>query len=639
MNNKSSLVLRLYSLPKGAKEILYGFGVYTFEDFVRMASSIKGPISEIKKIKTRERILMLISDIEEFEAAAESANSLPLSGEIKGNSLFELPLLLFYEIIPSKILRIFYENNRYFCKDIYIDSNNNNLSYIYWNKIIDSVEDLKADGDESFDIGKISEGGRKLLQFNNIKNIEDIRNRLSSYEDFRGLYLSNRQLFVEFQGIVSKNKKNTSIIKEYTDATFIEKLHIFSMKIQSFDRGVFIDRYFGGLTLEEVGKNLKLTRERVRQIEERSALLIQPLLNEILKVEIEKTPSFKQILNEKPILLPEYFHLLSFLGVEDFRSIEILELTSELGLIRTGRNEFAVVRKEFKELPYGEIGVYIKNFRSNNFSIGINEIDIESLYYQLIAEGIIEGDKASATYLKAFINALLKDRYLVVKDESSLSFMANKISTISIIEEIIRKNGPLHYKEVKEILVSDYGIVTKERNVHAALSRPGKFVNVGKGTYDIVGSKYSGKNVVQLVSEYLESKGCSQKLSDIEDFVLSKKKVKRESVFALMHSRPNLFGKNLKGEFGLTTFSDIISFSKSIKHSRIYKYNSEQAFNILKNNGELDTPFTFNSYRNKLKSLFGGDVSLLKQTNYPFLRRLVLNKSLIKKNHFYILNK
>lgn len=611
-------------LGRRALKVLEEMGIDSLDSFINNYNSTKENIENLPYSKTKfklEAFLDMTSYLFDKEVDEKPSKEIiskdKETDRIINQEFLNLPLIFYFNVLGRKVIKKFYKKGIFFVKDLKEHITKSNEAYLYWNKLSDESE-ISNSPQEPKD-RSISIGLKKFMQFNKISNINELLPYLGSYEKFKKLYLSNRDLFNEAVSFHSSNEQDTTI-EVFHQSNFQDKIRILAEKISTYDRGVFKARYFDDKTLDEIGEDLGVTRERIRQIEEMATSLIKPIFNPILIVELEKHNELKTILTSRPILYPEEKHLLYCLGIEDPNLSNFMSLSSYFTFSTTSKSEGIISTKYHTQLPYIKINNFIKTYMIEHIQVTIEE-GIEDIYYNLMAEDLINTNQ-EGDYVRNLIKILLELRFNIVVKDNDLFINDSRIPSITIVENILNEHGPLHYSKVRKILNEEYGIDLSKRSVHATLSRPSKFVNVGRGLYSNLDTELSGKTITQLVHHFLEMKKQPQKLKDINQYVLSKKKVKKGSIHATIHTKKDIFGKTKDSKYGLLSWDEVNEIGNSEKWNK-YEITTNEAFEKLQTGGHLEQPFSINEYINLLRKTFGDKTS----TNSNTITQLLYNKN------------
>jgi hypothetical protein len=121
-------------------------------------------------------------------------------------------------------------------------------------------------------------------------------------------------------------------------------------------------------------------------------------------------------------------------------------------------------------------------------------------------------------------------------------------------------------------------------------------------------------------------------LHDIESYVLTRKKIKKSSIGAILLSKPNIFGRTEDGLFGLRIWNNF-QYTNNTKQYRKYSVSIREAFNSLRKSGALDTPFTLNEYIERVSQTYNSETSTKRITIYTLFTQLEKEGVLININY------
>jgi len=314
-------------------------------------------------------------------------------------------------------------------------------------------------------------------------------------------------------------------------------------------RDVLIKRYGLGkesnkMTLEAIGKEYSITRERVRQIEEHGLNLIRKSdqYTELESVFVE----VKGVIDDLGVLISEN---------------ELLENISKTEGIQNSVHFILVIGDFF--LKHKENEHFSHRWSVDKDLALIVEESIKKLYSNLKKEDIISEEELVTSFL-----VLLKDISEKYKEEAILKRWLNlskKISRNPLGEWgqsespninvkgirdyaflVIRRHGsPIHFREVAEEIQKLFNKKAHVATTHNELIKDKRFVLVGRGLYALTEWGYSNGVVRDVIREVLEKEGPLLK-EDIIEKVLKERYVKENTV--LVNLQNNKLFKKLADE-------------------------------------------------------------------------------------------
>ena len=315
-------------------------------------------------------------------------------------------------------------------------------------------------------------------------------------------------------------------------------------------KGIF-DRRFGVKsgepeTLESIGKDLKITRERVRQIEEAGFTFIrknnQESLNTLFSdfnTYFEKNGGFKKedvILNELGGSLNKPYVLFLLTIADNFARV-------------CGKKDyhyFWAANQEAVNKTKDTLRGLVKDIESHGKLITKNEVVAN------FAEKHNLNENALASYL-----------------EISKKIQSNKEGSYGLIDwPEIKPRGvrdkaflvfkkhqkPLHFRKITELIDElDYnlpGRKTHPQTVHNELIKDTRFVLVGRGTYALSEWGYVPGTIKDIITKILKEKQQPAHQDDIVKQVLSQRFVAKNTVLINLNNKKH-FRKDLDGKYTL----------------------------------------------------------------------------------------
>ena len=285
-------------------------------------------------------------------------------------------------------------------------------------------------------------------------------------------------------------------------------------------------------TLDEIGKEYEITRERVRQIEAEAMIKLKKIrrkynLDEVLNYIKEVTEDHGGVMSEERIMK-------IFLDNKKFKANKqiVLLILSLDDKIKIARETKSYKKRYFYEkenvLKFEETIEKIKNYlQEKNRSINFNEI----------RELINEDAKIANSYLEA--NKIILKNILGewgcekwphinpknIKDKSYLSLKKNKES--------------LHFTEI----ANQINIIwpkkkkTNSQTVHNELIKDDRFVLIGRGIYALKEWGYEQGTVLDVIIEVMKEKNRDMKQEEIVKEVLSKRQVKENTIILNLQNK------------------------------------------------------------------------------------------------------
>ncbi len=342
---------------------------------------------------------------------------------------------------------------------------------------------------------------------------------------------------------ITENKK--------TDFSFIKALNELISGFPERSRDIISARY--GLTagkpqtLEEIGKNHKITRERVRQIIEETLRKIKALKNSpVLSAAAEKTA----------------FTISKKNG--------IMKKEELVALISRGNSQEAGAFGFFLNFPGNVIPHEIKGELKKSYALPEFSID-DWKKLKNAARNVLESEKRMLTgdELTTRISHRLGSsvafqkifNYLSVSEEIKKNNFGkwgladweetNPKNTREKAYLVLKENGePLHFTEIAK-MIDQHGLSRKKthfQTVHNELIKSDRFVLVGRGVYALAEWGYKEGTVKEVLEEILKKSAKPMKYEDIVSEVLKTRQVKKSTVTINLN---NFFSKVGKNEYSL----------------------------------------------------------------------------------------
>ncbi len=345
-------------------------------------------------------------------------------------------------------------------------------------------------------------------------------------------------------------------VREADMRHFVEKM----LELLSAKQKLVLASRFGigngeAKTLEAIGKNLNITRERVRQIEADAIEIIKKkeksetfeeltgLIGEIMKEKGEA--SDKEVLT-KDVL--ERFWSKSEVTAEESRMAGIIYLVAGLKRLKASREMAEVwTSSDFDKKYFNEVVAELERiFDESKKLLTIEEI-LKKIHYGefvrkhsgLAPEHVISFLNVSKKFGKNVFGDWGKSRWPLVRPRG----MREKATLV-----LMKRNKPLHFREISR-LIEEYGLSAKKvhpQTVHNELIRDKRFVLVGRGTYALREWGYEEGTVKDVIVSLLKSAGGILSRDNIYKSVLKKRKVKKATI-AVNLADKNTFEKAKEG--------------------------------------------------------------------------------------------
>jgi hypothetical protein len=284
-------------------------------------------------------------------------------------------------------------------------------------------------------------------------------------------------------------------------------------------------------TLEAIGKSFKITRERVRQIEEAGIDKIRPGINNYQKV----FQFFYDYFKKQGGLKKETI-LLSDLGGEKYQEQIFFLLSLDKNFERRSESEdfssFWVLDKESINIAKKTISYLLDKLAELKRPFSFKELKVFQPSF---------GDSA--------LNSYLEISKRIQKNSDNLFGLREwpEINPRGIKDKaylIFKKTGkPLHFTDVTKLIEG-----ALKQTVHNELIRDRRFVLVGRGIYALSEWGYMPGQVKDVISKVLSDAKKPMAKQEILDKVL-KQRIVKENTILLNLSNKNYFSKNSQGEY------------------------------------------------------------------------------------------
>lgn len=302
------------------------------------------------------------------------------------------------------------------------------------------------------------------------------------------------------------------------------------------------------MTLESIGKEYGITRERVRQIEEYS------LSN------IRKSEAFDEAVG----VFVEISNIIDEMGVVVSEQ-ELLDYVSSNSGIQNHIHFLLVLGNPFTRLRESEH--FAHRWTTNPDMADIVHGALHNIHDQLNGEDIISEQELISIFLE-HLNKV-EDRY---KQEEVLKRwlgISRKIgqnplgewgrvdsSNINVkgVRDyaflVIRRHGsPIHFREVAETITKLFGKKAHVATTHNELIKDPRFVLVGRGLYALSEWGYASGVVREVISSIIDKHG-PLKRDEIIDKVLKERYVKENTIMVNLQN-PKYFKKDSAGRYSI----------------------------------------------------------------------------------------
>lgn len=300
------------------------------------------------------------------------------------------------------------------------------------------------------------------------------------------------------------------------------------------------------MTLESIGKEYDITRERVRQIEEYS------LSN------IRKSDAFSEI--------EQYFGELNDLIDEMGAVVSEQELLDHLSSSKSIQNHIhflLVLGNPFTRMKENE------NFH-HRWSVDMKLADnvhsaLQDLYSNLDDDQIVSESELVSSFLDhlkdvsdRYKNDEILKRWLGISkkiDKNPLGEWGRADSSNINVKGmrdyaflVIRRHGsPIHFREVAETITKLFGKKAHVATTHNELIKDPRFVLVGRGLYALSEWGYASGVVRDVIASIIEKHGPLTK-DEVIDKVLKERYVKENTIMVNLQN-PKYFKKDSKNRY------------------------------------------------------------------------------------------
>lgn len=376
-------------------------------------------------------------------------------------------------------------------------------------------------------------------------------------------YLSEAKILINctYMGILDTilDSKRTDLVQTFEPLLTVAKV-LDSLKER--DKTILKKRYglqgHNSETLETVGKELQLTRERVRQIEKS---LLKQLRAQVKNLEHFQTSKelLKTTINEHGGIMAEV-DLLEHLGIQAIEEANavrfILHLIEEVELIR-GENH---IEEAWASLNYNPelLKAFIEEARTILEQHGKPHAAQNFLDHFKSGSGVYPQHKDRLTD-KVILNFLhaARDIQRNAFGEYGLTHW-NEINPRDVGDKaylVMKHHGkPEHYSVITELINkhTSSGRKAFKETVHNELIKDSRFVLVGRGMYALAEWGYKPGVVSDVILDVLRKAGSPMSREEIVAEVLKHRLVKKNTILVGL-SNKKLFKKVGKNLYGLAS--------------------------------------------------------------------------------------
>ncbi len=317
-------------------------------------------------------------------------------------------------------------------------------------------------------------------------------------------------------------------------------------KLPERSRNIIIKRFNldnkGVKTLDEIGKEYEITRERVRQIEVEAMAKLKKTsrkynLDEALGYIKEGVKNHGGIMSKEKIIK-------IFLDGENFKAnkqtmLLILSLDDKIKILR----ETKIYKKIYfyeKEnvLKFEKATEKIKNYlQEKNRDISFNKIT------ELVNESVNEDNslplsvKAIGSYLEA--NKIILKSILGEWGSEKWSYINPKNIRDKSYLSLKKNKNPLHFT----VIADEINIIwpkkkkTNSQTVHNELIKDSRFVLIGRGIYALKEWGYERGTVLDVIIKIMSEKNENMKQEEIIKEVLDKRQVKKNTIILNLQNK------------------------------------------------------------------------------------------------------
>jgi len=287
-----------------------------------------------------------------------------------------------------------------------------------------------------------------------------------------------------------------------------------------------------GETLESIGKDFGITRERVRQVENDAFLKLKPEIKKYQSI----FESFKKYLKNRGGLEKEEDLLNELGGKKEKKQVYfLLNLNDDFKRFAENNEFYALwfLNKDYLD--------YAKKAVSSAYNLLLRTKKPLSL------KEINQNLSVSQNYLKYYLESSKKilknsEKLFGLKNWPEINPKGVKDKAYLIFKE---KQKPLHFSKVANLIGS-----ALPQTVHNELIKDPRFVLVGRGIYALKEWGYYPGQVKDVIFKILKEEKKTLSKEEILNKVLKQRLVKKNTVF-LNLSNKNYFFKNSKGNYAI----------------------------------------------------------------------------------------
>lgn len=314
-------------------------------------------------------------------------------------------------------------------------------------------------------------------------------------------------------------------------------------------RDVIIKRYNldgkGVQTLDKIGKDYKITRERVRQIETES---VNKLKESADKYEMSKVFDFvKDVIEENGGLIGED-RLVKYLfgdveGDEKNLSGQIVMLVLDLdSSIQKSKESLRHKKFYYYETRGVDIFEETLDILEDYFKSSKRSIDFDSLVnlarQSVKKEGTNEFSHNSIrSYLD--VNKVVLENILGEWGHHKWPHINPKSVKDKAYLALKREKKPLHFTEITDRINSFWSgkKPTNNQTVHNELIKDNRFVLIGRGIYALKEWGYRPGVVLDVIMEIMKEKGGTMDQESIINAVMERRQVKRNTIILNLQNK------------------------------------------------------------------------------------------------------
>lgn len=302
-------------------------------------------------------------------------------------------------------------------------------------------------------------------------------------------------------------------------------------------------------TLEEIGKKYKITRERVRQVEEAAINLIKK--SDAYKNEQAIFDELKQIVHDLGSIIAEH---------------EFLPFISKDKSTQNHINFFLVLADIFKKHREDE-HFHTRYSVDDAMADKVHEA-LRKLYSNLKDEDLIPETEMIKRFFdqmkdvsEEYRDAEMAKRWLsisktIAKNElgewgkaSSPNIRTRGVKDYAFL--VMRRHGsPMHFKEVADSISKIFGKKIHYATCHNELIKDSRFVLVGRGMYALAEWGYKAGIAREVIEDILKKEGEPLSKDEIVKRVMKERYFKKNTILVNL-ANPKYFKKNKNGLYAI----------------------------------------------------------------------------------------